>query len=790
MDGPPGPSGDGGSGGDSPGPTASGATWDPATGTWRGPVWRGTNDPFLQPGGAGIRPGARGGGGASGIKPCGATKAKGLEDSGNVVFFLSRDGGFGPIVAGHKDDKHQFQKTKDDQGINSGHLSVDALWYRDQKKDGPMDFAHFDYPKPNPLPNISRVHLVWDPGDQHKWARGSKDGKWKWFAELPDFPSPGAKPPTTGPPPPPPTKPPAVPPGDTTPPPTPPPTTPSTPTTPDGPTTGGGGDSGGGETGDGGGDSLPPGWTRAGDGGAIDPQGHWHASPPDSAGGGDGEAEGGGDSAEGGSGEGGTVTPTPSTSTPPVPPPPETPPCGGGTTPPGSGAPGHTTPGTTGGGGGEDGETDNKDGEGGGFGDDTYYGGPGGFVPGMPTFPGGPGTQDGWTPSCHPVFLASFVGPNPRPQGGVQRATMQRNLATGFASMHFRPQTMQPGQQDYRFSVNIDRRAQNQDDAVRPTTARLEAFGAGQVDFWEHNVAPGDSQYRGGEAAGGAVFLPPYVDISDHEDDFDLTDEGQPADPAYLVMGPNTCFAFGAPDLGTRGGGAGGGVKEGAVVVDQMAATTPGSGPVNDMAGIQIQQIDSTGAPVLLISSQHDESSGERIHVLEGEQSVRIPRGPTVARPAAPVGGELRSNMDVAPGVDTIEHYDAQLGAWTQLGGGGGGGNQLLDGAVHTDTTSMSPDATGVIADVIGTDGAGSWVQIPSAGGPDLEVLVQPPGGGPAVWLPMGRSVPGDDLVPVGTAVVAAGAPGAGWTAAGAVSGPMNAWAGGLGAPFSFFEKL
>jgi hypothetical protein len=717
VDGPPGPSGDGGGDAEPPGPTASGATWDPATGTWRGPVWHGRNDPFSPGGntfgfnpGGGIRPGARGGGsGGGGITPCGAKEAKGLDDGGNVVFFLDRVKGWGPIIGGHREDKHHFQKTKDDQAINSGHLSVDALWYRDQKKDGPLDFAHHEYPKPSPLPNVSRVHLVWDPKDEHAWAKGMKDGKWKWFAEVPDFPSPGGGPPTrepTDPPPPPPGKPTPRPPGDTTPPADPPPTTPSTPDSPPTPTTGDGGGSG--RNPDhptpSGGAGLPPGWIRAGDGGYISPEGHWQAGPPEGAGG-DTGSEGGSDSADGGSGEGGTVTPTPSTGTPEPPPPTDdAPPCGGGTTPPGGGAPGTNSPG--GGGPGGEGETDNKDGEGGGFGDDGYYGGPGGFVPGMPTFPGGPGTQDGWTPSCHPVYLANFVGSNPRGQGGVQRVIMQRNMATGMAQVAFRPQTMQPGSQDYRHSSNIDRRAQAQDDAARPATARLEAFGAGQTSHWAYNVEPGHSQYRGGEAPGGAVFLPPYVDISDHEDDYDLTDEGQPTDPAYLVMGPNTCFAWGAPDIGPAAGGdgdAGGGVKEGAVVADQMTAT--GTTPTNGMAGLQVRQIRSDGTAELLTHSQYDEDTLETDHEFGGTTHIRIPTGVTAQRAASPSGGELRLNSDVSPGTDTPEYFDSQTGLWTALGGGGSAlsgiisvydnaGGAPVPAVVAYATTQVNMDAT------------------------------------------------------------------------------------------------
>lgn len=635
---------------------SGGYVWDPDRGVYSGGVRSVGGDPFsnapantfgfFPPGyvGGGQRSPGGGGGGGGGSDPNGAENATSIKDTKNAVFFLAHGTMYGPIHPGHKEDKHHFGMTLDGQPVNSGHISTDGFFYLDQRHDGPMHFTTIRYPKPAPLPNVSRVHLCWDHDEPHHWAKGKADGKWKWFAEIPDFASPPAVPPPTKTPTPDDTTPPTTPPSTPGTParpkgPVTPPSTPTSPTTPKAPTTGGD-------------DKPPPAVTGQPGEGA-----NWgdSAHEGDSAGTG-GQTEGPASPGEGTGGQGdppatpggGTLPGTPSTV-----------PCGGGTTPGGGGDLGNSvSPGGGGGGGsgagGGDGifETPLKDGQGGGANDDSIFDTPGGgFVPGMPMFPpGGPGSLNGYGPFCHPIWLASYTTPGPAPRGqGVTRTIMQRNMTTGFASVAFRPQTMRPDAQDYRFTVAVDRNAQTADDADRPVTARLEAYGAGQKDMWDHNVPPGESMYRGGEAKGGAVFLPPHVDLSDHADDFDQTDTTQPDDTSFLVMGPKTALAFGVPDLDT------GDVKDGAGVIEQGAG--------NDALVIGVRDGEAT---VDVMTAVRDDASGEVKVEMEGTGAVKVPSGTTAQRPTATVNtGDIRFNTTTG----ALEVYNGT--SWVPLASGG-----------------------------------------------------------------------------------------------------------------------
>lgn len=163
--------------------------------------------------------------------------------------------------------------------------------------------------------------------------------------------------------------------------------------------------------------------------------------------------------------------------------------------------------------------------------------------PGVPGFAGGP---TGFEPEKASVSVAPTVYGT-----GPIYSSMQRNLASGFASMHWRPQKLVPGGVDYRWSMKIDRRAQKEDDLRRPTVAREEAYAAGQQDIacYVYDVRPEDSPWPGGLAAGGTVFMPPYVTLSDYDED--LETPGIPSSKAYRVMAPGTALGFGLPDLGT-----------------------------------------------------------------------------------------------------------------------------------------------------------------------------------------------------------------------------------------------
>ena len=805
---------------DTPGPTASGAVYDPNTGTWRGPRRHVRNDPFVGRGGSGFRPGGAGivgrgtQGGGGGATPCDYGKFK-KKNTKRTNAFLAMASAFGPIHMGHEnDDKHKHGKDKDGHAINSAHISTDALYYMDQDKDGPLWFEGMDYPKPNPLPGVSRVHLSWDKTDEHAWTSGSKEGKWKWFAEVPYAGGGGDPPPRI--------------PGDITPPPTdtpkdpttPSPTTPTTPTTPDAttpnpttpsPTTdepSAGGTEGGPTTPPtgGGSDALPPGWTRAGDGGAIDPQGHWHSGPPsrDATGGNDdsGETSGGspGEPGYGGDGEvrpegeqgdlprdgpqgdgdyyddDGYGFPSPGTGDDDTP--------GGDPIPTPAGcarrAPGNTTPTTP----------DNATGGAGGGG----AGGAGGHGANNTGHSTG-ASSTGGTDSFSDNSLGGYVTQSPKGaprHSGIQHTVgdvsdedvglydIFHPMQESFTQLAFRPELLITGYPSLIHNPEAGPHFIDGEGFTRPQVMLQTVFGNQGVDGdWAHEDGERaqESRARGGISMGGTVFMPPQFTLQDYygiNSGLDVYTYGIDASSIpkhHLGIAPGVGFTFGVPTATGR-------MADTAVIFRQDVADAN--------HGLLIAQQQSGGNLIELMRMVMDQGSGEVAAWFEGAQFLGIPTGTTAEQPAVlvPTPGSIRWNTDT-PG---LEVWDG--GAWTAVGGGGGGGNPLLDGVVHTDTVPGAAAPTPQ-ASVIGDDGAGNWQALSSGGGLDMELVAQMAGGGPTAFYPLGRNNPGtDDLVPVGTCVVAAGAPGPGWTAGGAVSGPMNVWAAGLGAPFSFFEKL
>ncbi len=132
-------------------------------------------------------------------------------------------------------------------------------------------------------------------------------------------------------------------------------------------------------------------------------------------------------------------------------------------------------------------------------------------------------------------------------------------------AMSFRPQRIQDGEPDLRFdhAVSMGDRARYNREA--PTTIRMESFGAqggdpsapylAQRSDWRYTQEPGRSRAPAGTAAGGIVFLPPEVDLSDVDDDF--APEGLDLSASLVVVGPRTRFGAGSPEL------AGGGLRTG-----------------------------------------------------------------------------------------------------------------------------------------------------------------------------------------------------------------------------------
>ena len=120
-----------------------------------------------------------------GDTPCDFGKFSAKQKGGHGLALMAHSGGFGPFHAGSINDKHQIGQDADGHKINSGHIAADGYFYLNATKDGPLYFEDTDYPKPPKMPLISRVHLGWDKDLQHNWLRGSKQGKWRWWAEVP-----------------------------------------------------------------------------------------------------------------------------------------------------------------------------------------------------------------------------------------------------------------------------------------------------------------------------------------------------------------------------------------------------------------------------------------------------------------------------------------------------------------------------------------------------------------------------------------------------------------------------
>lgn len=170
--------------------------------------------------GAGGAAGAGAGGGA-GVGAGGEAGAVPKPGDGG-----SKNGGVAALIShydsGHSDvgsdtDKHQIGKDKDGNPINALHISTNALFRKDDKKDAPLEFGGNYIP---PLHGRYLVHtfLRYDDDPKHPFVCGDKKGLWKWESEchLHEVIVPPDKPPPPGPPPPP-SVPPPVPTGKTRP---------------------------------------------------------------------------------------------------------------------------------------------------------------------------------------------------------------------------------------------------------------------------------------------------------------------------------------------------------------------------------------------------------------------------------------------------------------------------------------------------------------------------------------------------------------------------------------------
>jgi hypothetical protein len=135
--------------------------------------------------------------------------------------------------------------------------------------------------------------------------------------------------------------------------------------------------------------------------------------------------------------------------------------------------------------------------------------------------------------------------------GDGEQAVSATNLPLGTTAQTFRPQPMSHGSPDFRTAVRPTDEQVARYDAIRPTTLRLEAYGAEQVGEYTYTQRPAGSRYPGGTGPGGVVYLPPEVDLGDSETDYAHAWES--LSTPYVVFGPSVRSAWALPNLTTGG---------------------------------------------------------------------------------------------------------------------------------------------------------------------------------------------------------------------------------------------
>lgn len=611
----------------------------------------------LSPGDS-VRPGIGGRGGTGGEQSGVCTTGRfAPKQSMLVASFAAAVPTFGPLHPGHfQGDKHTIGKTKDREAMTSLHISTRALFYHDMEKDGPLHFEPIRYPKPGPLPGISRVHLSWDPTLPHEWIMGQKDGKWRWFAEVPFFI---------------PQRPPGDDdtPGDKRPPP------PTTPGEPNDPTTPGEPDDPNDEP------STP---------GPVTPGPDWgDKGTPYEPGGEDRPNRGGG---------GGTTVPGR----------PSDDPTGGRTEDPGGNVP---NPGAGDDGGGgfnpdpgggydfpspgvvppDDGDPPPND-------EDTCR------DPGQPNEPETPSEPDApITPSS--LGATDWGGFGQAGAGGTDRGVttkyggafhdagarggyarllgmtthvgdvdeewygglflVHHPLLESYTEQAFRPQLNVRGYPDFTHNAYTGTRMQERDEQWRPQVVGLRSWGAEEDGEWAYAVRPMEARARGGQAHGGIVYTAPNVDVIDLLDGENSTTDGDGGALSDALVGyaPGVRQFYGRPHRD-------GGLQSKSVRVYQDPLSGLGNEP------LLFDALDAGRSPITIMGLELDQSTSERMVTAYGEQAIQIPYGPTATRPAAlgPLPGQVRVNADVVPGQDTLEWWDSVSATWLQAGTGGGGG--------------------------------------------------------------------------------------------------------------------
>ena len=569
-------------------------------------------------------------------------KFKPKRRGGHGIAFMAYEQTFGPIRAGSMNDKHRMGTDKDGHPMNSAHLAADAYIYKDQFLDGPWMFEGI-YPRDVRNAQLKmECHIEFDTQQTHPHATGSKQGRWRVWAEVPFYvPGTGKKKKPPGP---------LTPggrgrrtPGPTTP-------GPTTPGHPRGPLTPGFGIPGGPIT-------QPPGGPGGFVRGPLTPGHRGPSHGPYTHGGPrGGPAPSGGGSAPGNDVEApGERYPDPDKPT-------------GGDEPGGTNdklrfdgdekkwtqellrkygfPPSQVT---------EDAIAKRNAGSDGGPGS-SGGGGPGG---GGDDDDGDDDDDTGTTTwqEIEPTVPSPNVGGISEQDVGLH-AVWHPNQA-GFAELSFRPQmtTTDAGNYTHGGTSAGDIIC---DESTRPAAVAMRAFGNQNADgTWAYVADPRMSRARGGTVNGGVMFTPPEFEVNDYFGVSSGLDVNSPLTTGYVLATPGVSFALGKPTTT-------GGIGDTGIVIRQDPTDTI-SNP------LQIVQFRNGSATELLTGSV-DPTNGEVVVSLSGTTATRFPVGTTAQRPALPVAGLFRINVDVVPPgqsfvqpVGTPEIYDEVKGGWAQL---------------------------------------------------------------------------------------------------------------------------
>lgn len=132
----------------------------------------------------------------------------------------------------------------------------------------------------------------------------------------------------------------------------------------------------------------------------------------------------------------------------------------------------------------------------------------------------------------------------------------RRNLASRrefmLPALAFRPNRIANGETDWRyFAGRTPRDWRKAHASVTPATLRFEAFGSQSKNGWNYTQQPLDGRHVGGTAGGGAVFLPPELDMAASLDSWSVP--GVAASTSYVLAGPSVRWGAGKPYLQTGG---------------------------------------------------------------------------------------------------------------------------------------------------------------------------------------------------------------------------------------------